>query len=54
MIGEQELGVQKVGHSMNQGVSGNGDLMGKMAVFGGFFQSVPQKNQKKSADVNLF
>jgi hypothetical protein len=29
---------------MDQVVPGKGDLTGKMAMFGGFFRSVPQKN----------
>ena len=43
-IGAQELGVQKVGQNMDQVVPGKGDLTSKMAMFGGFFRSVPQKN----------
>ena len=32
-------------------VSGNGDLTGKMAMFGGFFQNVPPKTRNFCADV---
>jgi len=44
VIGAQEFGVQKVRKNMNQVVSGKGDLTGKTVMFGGFVQSVPQKN----------
>jgi hypothetical protein len=46
-----ELGVQKVGQNMNQVVSGKGDLTGKLTMFGGFFQIVPQKFESFSVDL---
>jgi len=35
----------KIGQNRNQVGSGKGDLSGKMAMFEGCFQSVPQKNR---------